>query len=102
MLYKIKFKKYIKVKRAKKYIYTSKTKSDSKCHLGNINVLMSKYYFLARLYFNIEEFFRNTDIKDREMYRRTTSMLNGFLFLHDIKNIVFILNIGKSRKLEFF
>ena len=46
---------------------------------------MSKYYFLARLYFNIDEIFRNTDIKDREMYRRTTNMLNGFLFLHDIK-----------------
>ena len=51
---------------------------------------MSKYYFLARLYFNIEEIFRNTDIKDREMYRRTTNMLNGILFLHDIKNIVII------------
>ena len=51
---------------------------------------MSKYYFLARLYFNIEEIFRNTDIKDREMYRRTTKMLNGFLFLQDIKNIVII------------
>ena len=89
MLYKIKFNNYIKVKREKKN--TSKTKSDSKCHLGKINVLMSKYYFLARLYFNIEEIFSNTDIKDREMYRHTTNMLNGFLFLHDIKNIVFIL-----------
>ena len=36
---------------------------------------MSKYYFLARLYFNIEEILRNTDIKDAEMYRRTTNML---------------------------
>ena len=36
---------------------------------------MSKYYFLARFYFNIEEIFGNTDIKDREMYRRTTNML---------------------------
>ena len=62
----------IKVKRAK---YTSKTKSDSKCHLRKINGRMSKYYFLARLYFNIEEIFRNTDIKDREMYHRTTNML---------------------------
>ena len=52
---------------------------------------MSKSYFLVTLYFNIEEIFRNTDIKDREMYRRTTNMLNGFLFLHDITNIVFIL-----------
>ena len=51
---------------------------------------MSKYYFLARLYFNIEEMFHNTDMKDREMYRRTTNMFNGFLFLHDIKNIVII------------
>ena len=62
----------MKVKRAK---YTSQTKSDSKCHLRKINVLMSKYYFLARLYFSIEEIFSNTDIKDREMYRRTTNML---------------------------
>ena len=54
----------IKVKRGK---YTSKTKSDSECHLRKINVLMSKYYFLARLYFNIEEIFRKTNIKDREM-----------------------------------
>ena len=63
----------IKVKRAK---YTSTTKSDSKCHLRKINVLMSKYYFLAILYFNIEDIFRNTDTKDREMYRRGTNMLN--------------------------
>ena len=51
---------------------------------------MSTYYFLAKLYFKIEEIFRNTDIKDREMYRRITNMLNGYLFLHDIKNIVII------------
>ena len=51
---------------------------------------MSKYYFLARLYFNIEEIFGNTDIKDQEMYRRTINMLNEFLYLHDIKNIVII------------
>ena len=52
---------------------------------------MSKYYFLTGLYFNIEEIFGNIDIKDRDMHRRTTNMLNGFLFLDDIKNIVFIL-----------
>ena len=48
---------------------------------------MSKYYFLARLYFNIEKIVRNADIKDREMYRRTANMLNGFLFLHYIKKL---------------
>ena len=63
---------------------------------------MSKYYFLARLDFNIDEIFRNTDIEDRETYRRTTNMLNGFLFLHDIKNYCDYFHKGKSRKLQFF
>ena len=52
----------IKVKRAN---YTSKTKSNSKCQLWKLNVLMSKYYFLTWLDFNVEIgfFFGNGDIK---------------------------------------
>ena len=44
---------------------------------------MSKYYFLARLDFNVEIsfFFGNEDIKDREMYRRTTNMLKWIFIL---------------------
>ena len=40
--------------------------------------------------FNIEKSFCNGDIKDREIYRRTTNILKGFVFLHDIKNIMII------------
>ena len=44
---------------------------------------MSKYYFLARLDFNVEIgfFFGDEDIKVREMHRRTTNMLKWIFIL---------------------